>query len=156
MEENKEYLTQEKFEELTLELENLKKVRRKEVAEHLEYARSLGDLAENAEYHEAREEQANVEDRISKLETILKSAEIISTTSHGKEVTVGSVVTVQKEGKKDSDTYTIVGSEEADMSSGKISIKSPFGQAVLGTKKGQTFSFKTPKGEVKYKVLTVK
>ena len=156
MKDDKEYLTQEKFEELTKELENLKKIKRKEVAEHLEYARSLGDLAENAEYHEAREEQANVEDRISKLEAILKTAEIISSHVQGKEVTIGSVVTVQKEGEKGTNTYTIVGSEEANTALGKISIRSPFGEAIIGKKKSQIFSFKTPSGHVKYKLISVK
>ncbi|TSC61120.1 MAG: transcription elongation factor GreA [Parcubacteria group bacterium Gr01-1014_107] len=155
MQENKEYLTKEKFDELSLELDHLRKVKRKEVAERLEYARSLGDLAENAEYHEARGEQANIEDRIAKLEAIFKSAEIISS-HHGGEVSVGSVVVVQKENEKESWTYTIVGSEEADIRAGKISISSPFGQSILGKKKGQAFSFNTPSGLVKYKVVSIK
>jgi transcription elongation factor GreA len=156
MEESKEYLTKEKFDQLSEELEHLRRVKRKEVAEHLEYARSLGDLAENAEYHEAREEQANVEDRISKIESILKSAEIISSHASGGEVKVGSVVVVQKENQKENHTYTLVGSEEADMNAGKISIRSPFGQSILGKKKGQAFSFNTPSGPVKYKVVNIK
>jgi transcription elongation factor GreA len=155
MQESKEYLTKEKFDELTTELNQLIKVKRKEIAERLGYARSLGDLAENAEYHEAREEQGHIEDRIAKLESILKSAEIISL-QHGGEVEIGSVVIVQKENKKENQTYTMVGSEEADLSSGKISISSPFGQSVLGKRKGQDFSFKTPTGLVKYKVVKVK
>jgi transcription elongation factor GreA len=76
MDETKEYLTKEKFEELKAELENLKKNKRREVADNLEYAKSMGDLSENAEYHEARDEQAEVEDRIAKIEQILKHAEI--------------------------------------------------------------------------------
>jgi len=155
--ENIEYLTQEKFTELQKELEYLKKDKRKDIAEHLEYARSLGDLSENAEYHEARNEQANVEDRISRLEILLKNAEIISA-DHNKErkVIVGSVVTVQKDKEKDHRTYTIVGTEEADMSAGKISVKSPFGQGILGKKKGEEFSFETPTGTAKYKIVSLK
>ncbi len=154
-ENNSEYLTQDKFDELSKELDFLKKVKRKEIAEQLEYARSLGDLSENAEYHEAREEQANLEDRIIRLENLLKTASIISA-SGTKDVLVGSVVTVQKEKESDSKTYTIVGSEEADMATGKISVRSPFGEAVLGKKKGDLFSFKTPAGVAKYKILSVK
>jgi transcription elongation factor GreA len=155
MQESKEYLTKEKFDELTAELDQLIKVKRKEIAERLEYARSLGDLSENAEYHEAREEQGHIEDRIAKLKSILKSAEIISA-QHGEEVEIGSVVLVQKENEKENRTYAIVGSEEANLSNGKISISSPFGQSIIGKRKGQDFSFKTPTGLVKYKVVKVK
>ena len=155
--ENIEYLTQEKFDELKKELEYLKREKRKESAEQLEYARSLGDLSENAEYHEARNEQANVEDRIARLESLLKTAQIISADhSKDKQVTVGSLVTVQKEKEKETQTYTIVGSEEADMAAGKISTKSPLGQAVLGKKKGESFSFKTPIGTANYKIINFK
>ena len=116
-----EYLTKEKFDEFTKELAELKGTRRKEVAESLEYAKSLGDLSENAEYHEARDVQANVEDRIAKLEELLKTAEVVS--SHATNaVNIGSVVTVEKDGKKS--TYTIVGSEEANIVANKISIRS--------------------------------
>jgi transcription elongation factor GreA len=155
MQGEKDYLTQEKFDEFSKELEHLKKTKRKEVAENLEYAKSLGDLSENAEYHEARDMQANIEDRISKLELILKSATIVS--SHDTEaVTVGSVVTVQKEKEDKVRTYTIVGSEEADMSAGKISIKSPLGEAIIGKHKKDSFSFTTPSGTMKYKVIDIK
>ncbi len=152
MKEN-EYLTQEKFDEFTKELQELKSVKRKEIAESLEYAKSLGDLSENAEYHEARDAQATIEDRIAKLESLLKNALIISGT-HGGAVAVGSVVTVEKEGKKF--VYTIVGSEEADVAQNKISIKSPFGQAVFGKKKGEDFIFDAPAGKLSYKVVEVK
>lgn len=149
----KEYLTQEKFDEFTKELEFLKSTKRKEVAESLEYAKALGDLSENAEYHEARGEQAVVEDRINKLENLLKNAIIVSSSDTGI-VNVGSVVTVEKDGKKA--VYTIVGSEEADVTSNKISIKSPFGQAVIGKKKGEKFSFNAPNGEVSYSIVDIK
>ncbi len=148
-----EYLTQEKFDEFTKELQELKGTRRKEVAESLEYAKSLGDLSENAEYHEARDTQATIEDRISKLENLLKNAVIVSG-NHSGTVTVGSEVTVLKDGKKF--IYSIVGSEEADVITNKISIKSPFGQAVMGKKKGDDFTFKSPGGELSYKVVEVK
>ncbi len=148
-----EYLTKEKFDEFTKELAQLKGTRRKEVAQSLEYAKSLGDLSENAEYHEARDVQATIEDRIAKLEELLKTATIVSGT-HSGVVNVGSVVTVEKDGKKF--TYNIVGSEEADVNSNKISIRSPFGQAILGKKKGDDFSFKAPNGELAYKLTDIK
>lgn len=148
-----EYLTQEKFDEFIKELQELKSVKRKEIAESLEYAKSLGDLSENAEYHDARDEQATVEDRIIKLESILKNTVIISG-NHSGTVSVGSVVTVEKDGKKIE--YTIVGSEESDVISNKISMKSPFGQAVLGKKKGEEFTFDAPSGKLLYKVTDVK
>lgn len=150
----KEYLTKEKYNELIKELEYLKKVKRKEVAEDLEYAKSLGDLSENAEYHEARDMQANTEDRIAKIEALLKTAEIIST--HRTEVvSVGSVVTVQKGEKGEERKYTIVGSEEADVSQGKLSITSPMGQAMLGKKKGEIVTVHTPSGKSHYTIITI-
>ena len=151
----KEYLTKEKFEALEKELDNLKKVRRKEVAEQLEYAKSLGDLSENAEYHEARDMQGVVEDRIQKVENILKSAVIIS--SHDTSaVAVGSVLTVAKVGEKDEKVYTIVGTEESDLSQGKISVRSPFGEAALGKKKGESFTYEAPSGSITYKIISIK
>jgi transcription elongation factor GreA len=153
MKNDKEYLTKEKFDEFTKELALLRGTKRKEIAESLEYAKSLGDLSENAEYHEARDAQANIEDRILRLEELLKTAQIVSTNT-GDAVNVGSVVTVEKDGKKFS--YSIVGSEEADVVSNKISMKSPFGQSILGKKKGDNFTFKAPSGEITYKILEIK
>src|SRR3989338_2960672 len=103
-----ELISQEKFEELTRELDALRTTRRKEVAEQLEYARSLGDLSENAEYQEAREMQAAVEERISKLEAILKSAKIVRDTTKSDGVGMGSTVIVQKLGADEKHTYKIV------------------------------------------------
>jgi len=153
MKNDKEYLTKEKFDEFTKELVILKGTRRKEIAESLEYAKSLGDLAENAEYHEARDAQANIEDRIARLEGLLKTAEIVSS-NVGDMVSVGSAVTVEKDGKKFD--YSIVGSEEADVSTNKISMKSPFGQSILGKKKGDNFTFTAPSGNLTYKILEIK
>ena len=116
----KEYLTKEKFEELKKELEELTTVRRKQVAENLEYAKELGDLSENAEYHEAREEQAMIEDRIAKLEEILKSAEIMAM-HHTEAVNVGSTAVLEKTGNGTPLKFKIVGSEEADISQGRLS-----------------------------------
>jgi len=149
----KEYLTKEKHQTLSEELEHLKKVRRKEVAEKLEYAKSLGDLSENAEYHEARDMQGVLEDRIQKLESVLKNTVIIS--SHKTDsVDVGSSVTVEKDGKEK--TYIIVGNEESDFATGKISMHSPFGEAVMGKKKKESFTYDAPSGPITYKVIDIK
>lgn len=157
MEESNEYLTQEKYDEFKNELEYLKHTRRKEVAESLEYAKSLGDLSENAEYHEARDTQANIEDRIARLEQILKNASLVSSLPHiTGQVAMGSVVSVKKEGDGQTKTFTIVGSEEADSSVGKISTKSPIGQALMGKKKKDFFTVSTPMGVVKYQVIDIK
>lgn len=153
---NHEYLTQEKYDEFAKELDFLKHTRRKEVAENLEFAKSLGDLSENAEYHEARDVQANVEDRINRLETILKTATIVSADHHARgHVVIGSVVTVQKEGQSEKKKFTIVGSEEVDSASGKISMKSPLGLALLGKNKKDTVTIKTPAGVATYKIVDI-
>ncbi|MES2214313.1 MAG: transcription elongation factor GreA [Patescibacteria group bacterium] len=154
MNDNHEYLTQEKFDQFKSELETLKTAKRKEIAEALEYAKSLGDLSENAEYHEARDSQARVEDRINHLEAVLKNASIVSTHDTSS-VTVGSVITISKNGVPDRRHYTIVGSEEADAMSGKISTKSPLGAAALGKKKGESFSFQTPAGTSNCVILEI-
>lgn len=151
----KEYLTKEKYKALTEELEYLRTDRRKEVAEKLQYAKSLGDLSENAEYHEARDMQAMVEDRIAKLEHVIKNAVIVSTQPTDI-VGVGSVITVIRDGQKDEKTYTITGPEEADLSQNKISMKSPFGEAAMGKKKGEKFTFTAPAGDVTYKIVEIK
>jgi transcription elongation factor GreA len=153
MSDQTEYLTKEKFEELSKELIHLKTVKRKEVAENLEYSKSLGDLSENAEYHEAREMQANVEDRIMKLETMLKGSTIVKE-QQGDRAVIGSNVTIEKEGGAKT-TYKLVGSEEANIRQNKLSIHSPIGEAVLGKKKGDSVSVKTPSGEAKYKVVGI-
>ena len=148
------YLSKEKFKELQEEVHRLKTVRRKEIAESLEYAKSLGDLSENAEYQEAREAQAKTEDRIILLEELLKNVKIVEE-HHGNLVDLGSQVTVQKEGEKTTSKYHLVGSEEADVRLSKISNESPLGSALLGKKKGDIAAVRTPKGEQKYKILEI-
>ena len=150
-----EYLTKEKFKDLEKELEHLKTSKRKEIAEALEYAKSLGDFSENQEYQEARDSQAILEDRINRLELILKSAKIVSTQS-GNIVSVGSAMTVEKEADKSRKVYTMVGSEEADAANGKISVRSPLGLAAIGKSKGESFSFETPSGMMSYKIIDIK
>lgn len=150
---DREYLTKEKYEALKKELEQLKTAGRKEVAESLEYAKSLGDISENAEYQEARAAQAEIEERIQNLELVLKNAEIIKP-RHSDTVDVGVSVVVQKEGGEKI-RYQVVGSEEANTKEGKISNRSPLGQAMIGKKEGESFSFKTPKGVMQYTIVDI-
>ena len=149
-----DYITEEKRLALQAELKDLKGPKRKEILENLQYAKSLGDLSENAEYHQAREEQGKLEERIAKIEKILQSSQIVKG-GGGEIIEIGSKVVVQKNGTKEQKTYVIVGSEEADMAEGKISNRSPFGKALFGKKKGDDVSFKTPNGLVDYKIINV-
>ncbi len=154
MDEPKEYLTKEKFKELSIELENLKKNKRREIAENLESAKSLGDLSENAEYHEARDMQATIEDRIAKLENVLKYASIVSS-HHTDVVSIGSVVSILKDNGKEN-TYTLVGSEESNVKKNKISIHAPLGEILLGKKSGDNFEFNAPSGTIRGKITAIK
>jgi len=148
------YITEERKKALEAELKDLKGPKRREILDSLEYAKSLGDLSENAEYHQTREDQGKLEARIQKIEQILRFSQVVSR-GGGDEIEVGSKVIVRKEGTKEEKTYQIVGSEEADMASGKISNKSPFGEALFGKRKGENISFNTPKGVVNYKIISV-
>ncbi|MEX2014154.1 MAG: transcription elongation factor GreA [Parcubacteria group bacterium] len=150
-----DYLTKDKFKELEKELSYLKTVKRKEVAEALEYAKSLGDLSENQEYQEARDSQAILEDRIGRLENILRSAKIVSAPS-ASVVVVGSVMTVERESDKVRKDYTMVGSEEADAANGKISMHSPLGLSAMGKSKGEMFTFQSPSGTMSYRIIDIK
>lgn len=147
-------LSQEKFDELKEELEKLTTLTRKEIADSLEYARSLGDLSENAEYQAARELQAATEERIRRLEHIVKSAVIVSEKKKGL-VGFGSTVSIRKKGDKEEHSYTIVGSEEANMRDHKISHLSPLGEAMMGKKKGDVFTFPTPSGRQEYTIVEI-
>jgi transcription elongation factor GreA len=148
------YITEEKKKALEIELKELKGPKRKEILVALEYAKSLGDLSENAEYHQTREDQGNLEARIKRIEQILESSQVV-VGGGGEIIEIGSKVVVLKEDSKEEKTYQIVGAEEADMALGKISNRSPFGEALFGRKKGETISFQTPKGKVNYKVINV-
>lgn len=152
-----DYITEAKRKELELELIDLKGPKRKKILENLEYAKSLGDLSENAEYHQTREDQGKLEERIAKIAKILQSSEVVSDkATHGDTVGIGSSVVVKKDGgKAEEKTYIIVGSEESNMLEGKISNRSPFGEALFGKKKGDKVSFNTPNGAVGYKIISV-
>lgn len=148
------YLTDEGLKKLQDELEHLKKVKRPAIANRIKEAKELGDLSENAEYSDAREEQSFTEGRIMDIEDTLKNAQVIAAKdAHPDIVDIGDSV----EARKDHTTchFTIVGSNEADPANGKISNESPLGQAFLGKKKGDEFSVTTPKGPVTYKIVNI-
>jgi len=156
-----DYITEEKKLALLAELKDLKGPKRKEILENLQYAKSLGDLSENAEYHQTREDQGRLEAQITKIEKILQSSQIVNG-GGGDVIEIGSKVVVQRIDAKDlpadkagEKNYVIVGSEEADIEKGKISHRSPFGEALFGKKRGHSVSFKTPKGMVSYKIINV-
>ena len=154
MEKEKHYLSSEKHAELTAELDALKKVKRREIAERLEFAKSLGDLSENAEYQSAREEQADAEDRISELENILKVSEII-TAKHTSQVEIGSNIVIKKKGNGEEMKYQIVGPEEVNVLAGKISYLSPLGSSLMKKKKGDEVTVETPKGKIVYELIRI-
>lgn len=156
MESKKNILTYEGLKKYEDELEHLKVVRRKEVADKIKEARGQGDLSENAEYDAAKDEQRNIESRIEELEKILKNAEVIDEDEIDKEkISIGCKVKVRDMSEKEDVVYRIVGSTEANSLKGKISNESPVGKALIGLKVGQTAAVETPAGVFKYKVLEI-
>ncbi|MBI3046625.1 MAG: transcription elongation factor GreA [Candidatus Harrisonbacteria bacterium] len=150
---DKQYLTKERLEELKTELADLKVRRRIEVGERLKKAKELGDLSENSEYFEAREEQAQVETRIGELEDMIKNSEIIEKTRAGATVSIGATIQAEKDGQRRK--FTIVGSNEAKPEEGLISNESPLGRAFLGKKAGDKVQVKTPGGIAEYLVISI-
>ena len=154
---NEILLTQEGYDKLEEEVEFLKTVRRKEVAERIKVAISFGDLSENAEYDEAKNEQAQVEERIMKLENMIRKAVIIDESSIDVNVvTIGSIVKVNDVEFDEEVEYTIVGSAEADPYDGKISNESPVGKALLGRTVGDEVDVQVPDGTAKFKILEIR
>ena len=150
------YVTKEGLVRLKQEFEELKTVKRKELAEKLQPATANGALSQNAEYHEAKEDQAFIEGRIAELETMMEQAEIIAPHSGG-EVAIGSTVVVEREDQRSKQqVFTIVGFEEARPEEGKISNDSPVGKALLGYKPGQVVEVMTPVGKVKWRIVAVR
>lgn len=150
------FLTAEGAEELRRELNQLVNVRRPELALKLKEAVADGDLKENANYHDAKEQQAFVEGRIQYLEHVLRSATIISNNGASEEVRIGSEVTIVEDGGDEEETYMIVGAAEANPREGRISNESPIGGALLGRQKGEKVRVKTPGGEVIFKIKQIK
>jgi transcription elongation factor GreA len=149
-------LTYEGLKKLEEELDYLKSVKRREVAEKIKHALAFGDISENAEYDEAKNEQANVEIRIVQLETMLKKAKVIDQDDISTdEVSIGSKVKLLDMEYNEEIEYSIVGSTEADPAQAKISNQSPIGTALLGSKVGNIVSVSAPDGIIKYKVLEI-
>jgi len=152
--ENHTYLTRAGHKKLKEELEHLKKFKRPEISERIKQAKDYGDLSENAEYADAREEQSFVEGRILELENALKNVTVVDTGDSAPDiVNIGDTITVERDGAERM-TFTIVGSKEADPASGKISNESPIGRALLNRKKGDVVEVKTPKGVASWKILS--
>lgn len=157
MSENKEIiLTNEGMQKLKDELEQLKTVKRPEVSEKIKIARGFGDLSENAEYDEAKKEQAEVEERIMTLEQMLKYARVLDESEIEKGVVgLGSKVKLWDEEFEEEIEYSIVSTTEADPANNKLSQESPVGKALLGKKKGDKVTASTPGGEISFKILKI-
>ncbi|MGM9923697.1 MAG: transcription elongation factor GreA [Bacillus sp. (in: firmicutes)] len=150
-------MTKEGKQKLEQELENLKSVKRKEVVERIKIARSFGDLSENSEYDSAKEEQAFVEGRITTIENMIRNAKIIEESELDSDtVTLGKSVTFVELPDGDEETYTIVGSAEADPFEGKISNDSPIAKSLIGKAVGEEVAVQTPAGEMNVRIISVK
>lgn len=150
------FFTPEGLEKMEAEIEYLKTVRRKEVADRIKVALGYGDLSENSEYDEAKNEQAQVEERIVKLENMVRNAKVIDEQDLNTEiVNVGSKVSVKDLADGEEEEFTIVGSAEADPLSGKISNESPVGAKLLGTSVGDVVEIEIPDGMIKYEIVSI-
>ena len=150
-------LTPEGYKKLTKEIEYLSTDKRREVAERIKVAREFGDIAENAEYDDAKNEQALVEARIAMLEQRLLNARVIQKKDIAKDVvSIGSVVRLKDMDANETVEYHIVGSAEANPGDRKLSNESPVGRAILGKKKGETVEVSAPRGALKFKILDIK
>jgi transcription elongation factor GreA len=150
-------LTKEGYKRLKEEIEYLSTQKRREVAERIKTAREFGDIAENAEYDDAKNEQAMLEARIAKLEERMSAARVIEKKDIAKDmVSIGSKVRLRDVGAKQTVEYHIVGSAEANPAEYKLSNESPVGKAIIGHKKGETIEVATPRGSLKYKILEIK
>lgn len=150
----KKQMSREGFEKLQAEYTRLVTVRRAEVAQKLKEARSFGDLSENAEYDEAKNEQALVEAQIAQMEQTIANAEIIEDVSVD-EVGIGSIIKIKRDGSDDIESFQIVGTTEADFEQGKISDESPIGKAAMKKKVGDFFIVEAPAGELRFEVIEI-
>ena len=148
-------MSRERLEELKKELEYLQTVREKEVAEQIKEARSFGDLSENSEYDEAKTEQGKLYSKIAELSSLIENAEIIETTTETDVVGHGSHVKVRDLDEGVEEEYQIVGSQEANPMSGRISSDSPFGRALVGRRVGETVDVEAPAGLLRFEILDV-
>lgn len=137
------------------ELQNRKEVMRSEISERVRTAKEYGDLKENSEYHGARDQQAANEARIDELEQMIKNAQVVADTKTHNSVQYGAVVTVKKTSDNSTRDFTIVGQEEVDVATGRISLASPIGAAMKGRQEGERFSVQTPAGETIYEIISI-
>jgi len=153
----KEYkLSAERLEDLKSELTYLKTVREKEVADQIKEARSFGDLSENSEYDEAKNEQGKLYSRIAEIENILANCIVIEEQAHdGDSVRLGCTITVLDVEFQEKETYQVVGSQEADPMNGRISEESPFGKALLGKTIGEDVVVEAPAGTIHYQIVEI-
>jgi transcription elongation factor GreA len=150
-------LTSEGYEKLKQEIEYLSNDKRREVAERIRIAREFGDIAENAEYDDAKNEQAHLEARIARLEERLRDARVIQKKEiKSGEVSIGTKVRLRDIDANQTIEYHVVGSAEADPTEGKLSNESPVGKAIMGRKKGEVVEVSAPRGALKYKILDIK
>lgn len=157
MTEKETVVTEEGLRKLESELEELKTVHRKEVNDRIRQAKEFGDISENAEYEDAKQEQAFIEGRIMKLEAMIRNAKIIHEGEGGAdEVHLGSTVKVKNLTANTENEYTIVGSAESDPPNAKISNESPIGRALVGAKPGMTVSATAPSGEISLRVISIR
>jgi transcription elongation factor GreA len=146
-------LTRDGLKKLEDELDELKTVHRREVNERIRQAKEFGDISENAEYEDAKQEQAFVEGRILKLEGMIRNARIIDQSDYvADEVHLGAIVKVVEVSAKTAHEFTIVGSAEADPKNARLSNESPLGRALMGRKAGETVDVTTPRGQMKYRI----
>lgn len=156
MNEKEIILTREGLKKLEEELDDLKSVHRREVNERIRQAKEFGDISENAEYEDAKQEQAFVEGRVLKLEAMIRNARIIDQSDFiADQVHLGAIVKVKEMGKGQSHEFTIVGSAEADPKNARLSNESPLGAALMGHKHGETIDVTTPRGVMKYKIEAI-
>ena len=156
MAEKKNLLTDKGLKKLEEELQELRVVKRKEVAQKIKEAREQGDLSENAEYDAAKDEQKDIEARIEELEAILKNVEVIYTDEVDKDkVNVGCVVTVKDVASGNVQTFKVVGSTEADILNNKISNESPVGVALIGAKAGDVVTAEAPNGSFQFEIVEI-
>jgi transcription elongation factor GreA len=154
---NEVVLTPEGYKKLTEEIKYLSEVKREEIAERIREARDFGDISENSEYNEAKNEQAKLEMRIHNLEQKLRNARVLS----GSEVKtdavgIGAKVTIKDVKRDENHRYVLVGSAEADPSENRLSNESPVGKAIMGRKVGETVKVATPRGNVRYKIVSIR
>ena len=148
-------MSRERFEEISKELEYLQTVREKEVSELIKEARSYGDLSENSEYDEAKTEQGKLYSKIAEYKNLLEHAEIVEHISRAGVIGIGSKVTVLDVEMGEECEYQIVGSQEANPMTGRISDDSPFGKGLIGHKIGETVTVEAPAGELQFEILNV-